>query len=427
MAITFLHAADIHLDSPLKGLERYEGAPVDRIRGATRRALARLIDLAIEQRVDFVLIAGDLYDGDWRDYNTGLHLAQQLRRLREHGIQVFIIAGNHDAANKMTRRLPLPENVRLLAHERPETVLLDDLGVAIHGQSFATAAVTENLAAAYPAPRSGYVNIGLLHTGLGGMDGHERYAPCSLEELRLRGYDYWALGHIHARQDLCDDPPVVFPGNVQGRHIREPGPKGCVRATIRANQTIERVFHRLDHVRWARGDVDLSGLETESDVLGRTAHLLDGLLASEPDPESLLVVRVTLGGATDLSGRLHAQRERFTAEIHDLATARGGDRLWIEKVEIHARPRRAIAVPDGPIDELLEVLAQLRTDAGAMQAVVEELAELKRKLPSELLHDPDGPRLDDAGWLQTLLEEAEPLLLNLLLKSDGDAARQTAK
>jgi DNA repair exonuclease SbcCD nuclease subunit len=427
MAITFLHAADIHLDSPLKGLERYEGAPVDRIRGATRRAFTRLIDLAIEKRVDFVLIAGDLYDGDWRDYNTGLYLAQQLRRLQEHETPVFVIAGNHDAANKMTRALRLPENVRVLAHERPETAVLDDLGIAIHGQSFATAAVTDNLAAAYPAPRPGYVNIGLLHTGLGGMDGHERYAPCSLEELRRRGYDYWALGHIHARQDLWNDPPVVFPGNVQGRHIREPGQKGCVIATIRPNQTIEHVFHRLDRVRWARGDVDVSGLETESEALDRTALVLDALLASEPDAEGLLAVRVVLGGVTDLSGRLHAENERFIAEVHDLATARAGDRLWIEKVEIQARPRRAKSAPDGPIDELLEVLEQLRTDAGSMHAIVEELAELKRKLPSELLHDPDGPRLDDAGWLQALLEQAQPLLLDFLLKSAGDPVRPIAK
>ena len=231
MAISFLHAADIHLDSPLKGLERYENAPVERIRGATRRAFTRLIDLAIEKRVDFVLIAGDLYDGDWRDYNTGLYLVRQLGRLRDARIPVFVIAGNHDAANKMTRMLRLPDNVRFLAHDRPETVRLDDLGVAIHGQSFAKAAVTENLAAAYPAPVSGYINIGLLHTGMGGADGHERYAPCTLEELRLRGYDYWALGHIHARQVLCNDPPVVFAGNVQGRHIRETGPKGCLLAT----------------------------------------------------------------------------------------------------------------------------------------------------------------------------------------------------
>src|SRR3954464_3372411 len=136
MAITFLHAADIHLDSPLRGLERYEHAPVDRIRGANRRAFERMIGLAVDRRVDFVLIAGDLYDGDWRDYNTGLYLVKELGRLRDHKIPVYLIAGNHDAANKMTRALTLPENVRLLAHDRPETVRLDELDVAIHGQSF---------------------------------------------------------------------------------------------------------------------------------------------------------------------------------------------------------------------------------------------------------------------------------------------------
>src|SRR5215467_5830238 len=108
MSISFLHAADIHLDSPLKGLERYEHAPAERIRGATRRAFERLIELALERRVDFVLIAGDLYDGDWRDFNTGLYLVHQLGRLRDANIPVIVIAGNHDAANKMTRTLRLP-------------------------------------------------------------------------------------------------------------------------------------------------------------------------------------------------------------------------------------------------------------------------------------------------------------------------------
>ncbi len=320
MAITFLHAADIHLDSPLKGLERYENAPVGRIRGATRRAFTRLIDLAIEKSVDFVLIAGDLYDGDWRDYNTGLYLVRELNRLRDHKIPVFVIAGNHDAANKMTRALTLPDNVKLLAHDRPETAMLKDLDVAIHGQSFAKAAVTENLAAAYPAPVSGCVNIGLLHTGLGGADGHERYAPCTLEELRLRGYDYWALGHIHLRQVPCQDPPVVFAGNVQGRHIREAGPKGCLIVTVNSDRSFDPVFHRLDQVRWERGRVEVSELDTESDLLGRTAEMLDRLLADEPDPDVLLTVRVILSGTSTLHGRLNADPDRFVNEVRSLAT-----------------------------------------------------------------------------------------------------------
>jgi DNA repair exonuclease SbcCD nuclease subunit len=417
MAISFLHAADIHLDSPLKGLERYDSAPVDRIRGATRRAFDRMIDLAIEKHVDFVLIAGDLYDGDWRDYNTGLYLVKQLARLRDPEIPVFIIAGNHDAANKMTRMLPLPGHVRLLAHDHAETVRLDRLGVAIHGQSFARAAVTENLAASYPAPLSGYTNIGVLHTGLGGADGHERYAPCTLEDLRLRGYDYWALGHIHTRQVLCDDPPVIFAGNLQGRHIRETGPKGCVLATISPGQSVVHSFHRLDHVRWERAQIDVSSLETEPDILDRAAETLDALLASEIESDKVLAVRLTVSGTTSLHGRLHSNLERFVAELRNLAAGRGDDRLWIERIQFQTRPPGAQMMPDGPMEELLDVLEQFRADPLCMQTALKELGELKRRLPPELVSDPDGPQLDDAAWLQTLLGEIQPLLLDLLLRS----------
>jgi DNA repair exonuclease SbcCD nuclease subunit len=422
MAISFLHAADIHLDSPLKGLERYENAPIERMRGATRRAFERLINLAIEKRVDFVVIAGDLYDGDCRDYNTGLYLTKQLGRLRDEKIPVFIIAGNHDAANKMTRVLRLPENVRILRHDHPETVRVKDLDVAIHGQSFAKAAVTENLAAAYPAPEPGCVNIGLLHTGLGGMDGHERYAPCTLEELRYRRYDYWALGHVHARGIMCQDPPIIFAGNMQGRHVRETGPKGCLLSTIRSDHSIEHLFHRLDQVRWERGRVDISGLDTESDILGRTAEVLDELLASEPGPDGLLAVRVNIEGTTAMHGLLRSDPDRFAAEVRSLATERGGDRLWIEKVELEVQPPRAQTMFDGPIEELLEVMEQMRADPASVQTVVEELTELKRRLPSELIHDPEGPRLSDAEWLQSLLGQVQPFLLDLLVKSQGGAA-----
>jgi DNA repair protein SbcD/Mre11 len=419
MAISFLHAADIHLDSPLKGLERYENAPVERMRRATRRAFERLIDLAIDKRVDFVVIAGDLYDGDCRDYNTGLYLTKQLGRLREERIPVFIIAGNHDAANKMTRVLPLPENVRILGHDRPETVWVKDRDVAIHGQSFARAAVTENLAAAYPPAEPGCINIGLLHTGLGGMNGHERYAPCTLDELRFKRYDYWALGHIHVREVLCKDPPIIFAGNTQGRHARETGPKGCVISTIRSDHSVEHVFHRLDQVRWERGHVDISGLVSESDALIRTADMLDELIAAETSSETMLAVRVTISGSTPLNGRLFSDADRFTAEVRNIATERAGDRLWIEKVDLQVQPPRETPMADGPIDDLMEVLEQLRDDRTALEPVLAELAELKRRLPTELIQDPEGPRLSDADWLQSLLGQVQPFLLDLLLKPQG--------
>jgi DNA repair exonuclease SbcCD nuclease subunit len=414
MAITFLHAADIHLDSPLRGLERYEHAPVDRIRGATRRAFERMIRLAIERRVDFVLIAGDLYDGDWRDYNTGLHLARELGRLRDAAIPVFIIAGNHDAANKMTRALRLPPNVRVLSEVRPETVRLDDLGVAIHGQSFARAAVTENLVERYPAAVPGWANIGLLHTGLTGLEGHERYAPCTGDDLRSRGYDYWALGHIHTRGAPCADLPVAFPGNLQGRHIRESGAKGCLLTTLGSDGAVEQEFQRLDVVRWERGRVDATDLTAEADLLDRVAEVLDDLLRSEPD--RLLAVRVIVHGASSLHDRLHADPDRYVAEVRNLALERGVDRLWIEKVEFQTRNARAIAVPDGPLEELREVLDLLRADPAALAALGDELGDLRRKLPAELMAGPDAPRPADREWLLGLLDEVQPLLLDLLLR-----------
>ncbi|MCP5049968.1 MAG: DNA repair exonuclease, partial [bacterium] len=237
-----MHTADIHLDSPLHRLEAYEGAPVEEVRQASRRAFENLIDFAVGESVDFVLIAGDLFDGDWKDYNTGLYFIRQVHRLKQADIYVFIISGNHDAAGRMTRVLPYLENVGVFSHKKPETKTLDTLKVAIHGQSFSTSAVTDNMALAYPDPVPGYFNIGLLHTSLNGREGHENYAPCTVEDLKNRGYDYWALGHVHQSEIVSSDPFIVFPGCIQGRHIRETGDKGGVLVTVESGSAPE-VLH----------------------------------------------------------------------------------------------------------------------------------------------------------------------------------------
>ena len=164
----FIHCADIHLDSPLRGLERYEGAPVEEVRGATRRAFENMVQCALREKVDFVVIAGDLYDGDWPDFNTGLFFAKAMAELGESGIAVYVIRGNHDAASKLTRSLPLPKNVHLFPDKAPGTQTDDNLGLAVHGQSFATAAVLDDLAVNYPQALPGYFNLGVLHTSLTG-------------------------------------------------------------------------------------------------------------------------------------------------------------------------------------------------------------------------------------------------------------------
>ena len=284
----FLHAADLHLDSPLRGLDRYDGCPVAEIRGATRQALDRLVRLAVTERVAFVLIAGDVYDGDWPDHGTGLFFARKMAELRDHAIPVVLISGNHDARNKMTRELRLPDGVHLLNSDRPQTLHLNEVDVVVHGQSFATEKVSDDLSSRYPDPVAGCFNVGLLHTSADGREGVARYAPCTVESLRGKGYDYWALGHVHTREEVdARAAPIVFPGNTQGRHIREPGAKGCVVVRVDGSGTT-RTFHPLDVLRWETLPIDATSLTHGDDLPEIVAEGLTDLLA-EADGRSLAV------------------------------------------------------------------------------------------------------------------------------------------
>lgn len=270
----FLHCADLHLDSPLRGLEADPDAPVDKIRGATREALQNLVNFAIEQHIDFVVAAGDLYDGDWPDWRIGHFLTGEITRLTNAGIPFIAIRGNHDAESVITRRLRMPnEMARWLDHRRPETWRLPNLPVSIHGQSFATKAVTENIALAYPPPDPDRFNIGLLHSSVGEREGHDTYASCSVEQLRHHGYDYWALGHIHKRDILARDPWIVFPGNLQGRHIRETSAKGATLVTVTDGRITDEPLHiPFDTVRWAFVPVVLAEDADEDAALSQVLY-----------------------------------------------------------------------------------------------------------------------------------------------------------
>jgi DNA repair exonuclease SbcCD nuclease subunit len=409
----FLHAADIHLDSPQKGLDRYEGAPVAECRAATRRALENLVDLAIAEKVAFVLIVGDLYDGDWTDYNTGLFFGRVMSRLRDGGIPVTMIRGNHDAANRMTKDLRLLDNIRVLSTEQAETVILEDCGVAVHGRSFPTRAVLDNLARAYPPRVPGLFNLGLLHTCVDGREGHEPYAPCSLSDLRAREYGYWALGHVHARETLHqDDPWIVFPGNLQGRHVREPGPKGCMLVTVDDAMTVAAIEPRwLDVVRWETCRVDATGAHDGDEVVHRFHQRLSRLLPACDG--RLLAVRVEIHGACPAHAPLSARPAHWTSEVRQAALDAGSGRVWVEKVNLKTMPPGdpAVARGDGPLTELTTCLDELSTDDARLRALGDRaLDDLKRKLPSELLDELDGPER-----LRSLLDQVGPLLLERLL------------
>lgn len=334
---SFIHAADLHLDSPLRGLSRYEGAPVEKIRGATRRALENLVQLALEKEVDFILIAGDLYDGDQKDYDTALFFNRQMQRLLERRIPVFTIRGNHDAGSVITRTLTSPENVQAYPLKRAATVLHPTLPVAIHGQGFANASVQENLAVEYPAAQPDRFNIGLLHTSLAGSSEHDTYAPCSLADLNQKAYQYWALGHIHQPSVIQESPWIVYSGNTQGRKINEPGPRGCF--LVEVNDALEvssHTFEPLDVVRWAHLEIDLSGMKLP-DVLREAITTLFSKALQEAG-DRLLAVRLTLTGATGLHGLLHSRLGQWQAECMSLAGEVDPDQLWMERLKLRTTP-----------------------------------------------------------------------------------------
>jgi DNA repair protein SbcD/Mre11 len=418
--IQFLHAADLHLDSPLQGLERYGDAPVDAIRAASRRALDNLVRLAVEERVDFVLVAGDLWDSDWKDQNSGLYFVAQLGRLREAGIQVVLVTGNHDAVSQITRTVRWPDNVKLLSSRHPEMHRLKDLEVAVCGQSFASRAVAEDLASGFPPADPSLFTVGLLHTSLTGREGHGSYAPCTLETLRSRGYGYWALGHVHQREVVCRDPWIVFSGTIQGRHARETGPKGCTLVRVRGG-VVEEVEHReLDVVRWALCRVDARPAATAEDVLDLVRGALEHELAAADG--RLLAARVRLECPTAADAELRGRPEFWIEQVRALGAAIAPDDLWIEKVLLETTASGEAAATldrEDALGALLRAIRQVQASPDRLDAYAEELAELKRRVPADLFADEEPPPWEPQG-LRTALTEAKDLLSARLADRRGE-------
>jgi len=407
----FVHCADLHIDSPLRGLEADPDAPASRIRSATRDAFTAMVDYAIAQQVDFVLAAGDLYDGEWQDWRTGQFLVKEVGRLSRQGIPFVAISGNHDARSVITRQLRLQLPAYQMNASKAETWALPDLDVLIHGQSFATPAVREDLTKAYPLPQQSSFNIGLLHTNVNGQPDHENYAPSNLIDLRNHGYAYWALGHVHTRAILSETPWIVYPGNLQGRHVRETGAKGAMLVTVRDGHMSGRPeFVAFDTVRWNQVQVDLTGVPDEHAALAVVRRKLSDAL-TEADGR-LLAARIRLTGATPayaaLARDVGATREKLRADALALA---GADCIWIEGVSVRLTPPKSRDALPGLLASEIE-----RLDAA-------DLAPSTKKYCRELLDRASGLRdslgADNLAVAAASNDELPPGLLerarNLLL------------
>ncbi len=406
----FLHVADIHLDSPLVGLSKYEGVPVEEIRLATRTALTNAVDLAIDEKVEFVVISGDIYDGDWPHFGTGLFFCSEMGRLERAGIEVFLLYGNHDADSVLTKKLPLPDNVHTFRSNKAHTIPHKRTGTAIHGRSYKEKDTRENLASQYPEAVPGVLNIGVLHTALSGRPPHAPYAPCSVAELAAKGYQYWALGHVHDFEVVSTDPYIVYPGNLQGRTIREAGGKGAVLVTVTDGMiSIEPERRLLDSVRWFHARVDLTGVDRQESFneLVRSA-LEEALEHSDALPT---VVRLSLTGTTPLHSWLISRQDQVKQDVRAIAVSLSKE-LWVEKISLKLLPSVSIAAREGSTDELHAILEDAAASPEFSQLVMGELADFMNRLPSELTKDDGLLRRVRDGDIAELLSNSVATLSN---------------
>jgi DNA repair protein SbcD/Mre11 len=381
MAFRFIHTADLHLDSPLKTLALRDADLGAHIANATRQAFVRIINACLEERVDALVIAGDLYDREIRGTATLLFLGAQFKRLQEANIAVFIVRGNHDAAAVVTRHLTLPENVTVFS-TRGECKVINDKRVAIHGVSFKDGHVPTSLIPNFRPPVDGAINIGILHTSLAGAEGHDVYAPCAVNDLVLQGYDYWALGHIHKRQIHHSAPAIIMPGIPQGRDINEVGAKSATLVTVTDNRDIQLSEIQTAVAQFERVTVDIGDCDELSVVASRMRGALETQLNSIS--ADTLVARLTLTGITPLSAKLHRDPELIGAEAQQAALNVG--RTLIDKLEVRVRGLETKSAEGfDPISEIRSMLVDNQEGTiKLLPAAISAIKDLQSSLPADL-------------------------------------------
>lgn len=401
MPFRFIHTADIHLDSPLRSLAMRNGELADLVGNATREALVSIVDLCLEEHVDALIIAGDLYDGDQTSMKTARFLAGQLQRLHGAGIETYIIRGNHDALSRITQELILPPSVKLFAG-RAETVELShgNLNVAIHGLSFARPHAPESLLPKYRPPAPDAANIGIMHTSLAGAPGHDLYAPCNVSDLHGWGYDYWALGHVHVRAKHDGDHSVIMPGMPQGRDINEAGPKTVSLVTINDDRSVT-VEERLTSIaQFERIAIDLTPAATWREAIDLIEKEMAG--ARDRTRSQHLVGRLRLDGITPLTWQLRRDRDLLLAEIEHRAEGIG--KTWVDKIEIVTRMPAATSAGEATADPVLELGALMHGDIVRQHGIRELVRDLVTELRNDLPVDLRAFAGDDEAALEVFID-----------------------
>ncbi len=415
MRFKFLHVADLHLDSPFVGLRSAPERVVGTLQQATFSAYDRVIETALREQVDFVLIAGDIYDGRDRSLRAQLRFRDGLARLARSGIESFVVFGNHDPLDGWSARIEWPTETHRLGAEKVEAVRVIRDGVrlaTVYGISHGHREVRTNLAQQFRASQEPGLAIGLLHANVEGIGGHENYAPCRLEDLEVAGMDYWALGHVHNQQVLREEKPaIVYPGNTQGRSQAEVGERYCCLVSVDADRLSQELIP-VDAVRWLNEEVAIGDLVDEQELLDQ----LDGRCSEirEDNEDTPVVCSVTLVGSGDLHhnlsrpGYLDALLEHLRGEH-----SRDDPFVWVDRLRVQTVPefdREERKRAQDFAAALLEIVDEIRADPEAIAELAGELAPLQEQIQKTLGTVFPAEDADLSPWL----DRAEAVCLDLL-------------
>ena len=414
----FVHAADLHIDSPFAGVGDADNRVATRLREATYEAFQNLVDLCINQNADFLVIAGDVYDGADRSVRAQLRFRNGLEKLAQAGIQSFVVHGNHDPLDGWQSSISWPEGVHIFG-ATPEWKNFEKNGevvAAVQGMSYPTREVTDNLATQFAPPESGNLfAIGLLHANVGANAAHPNYAPCTVEDLSASGIDYWALGHVHTRQTLKRAAPVIaYPGNTQGRHPNETGARGALVVDVDPSGASRSDFVALDVVRWERSDVDISNLETIDSLDSAIRQATDNLSVQAEDRD--VVCRLNIVGRGPLHEQLAADGavEDLLDSVRNAWNASGSPWVWVERITDSTRPAIDIesrAKQDDFLGATLKraLLSSIESDEiERLTEVVSDVYTGRRNGLDKPSDEQVSARAEEARWyLAELLEQSK--------------------
>lgn len=330
--ITFIHAADLHLDTPFKGLEQTSKKMAAKLQVAPYESFTKIIDLALEKAVDFVVLSGDLYNTQRVNIKSQSKFIAELDRLNEVDIPVFMIRGNHDYLTKETAQfsLPLPENTYTFSADVSTHIIetINKKRIAVSGFSYDSQWISKRKIKEYPMRKQNVdMHIGLLHGSAEGIHSDQgNYAPFAVAELREKKYDYWALGHIHLRQQISDHPLAYYPGNIQGLHKNEIGPKGCLYITWEAREH-QVEFIPTAPVIWDNVELDISGIMNLGDLLECIQKEIQ-----DRSYQTTVLLNMTLT-ATDQYHEKLVELIQHRDFNRQLTTQLNQANLWITKVE----------------------------------------------------------------------------------------------